>query len=78
MYNTIPKKRYEHTLAFLQKHVPKTAVILDLGIRNPFTEIMEANGYTVYNTAGEDLDLLPEIVKDYNCLLYTSPSPRDS
>ena len=65
MYNTLPKKRYDHTLAFLQKHIPAPAVILDLGIKNPFSEIMEQHGYTVFNTNGEDLDVLPEIVKKY-------------
>jgi len=60
-----PIKRYNHTLEFLQNVLPAPATILDLGVRNPFTEIMEKNGYTVYNTEGEDLDLLPEIVKNY-------------
>ena len=36
----IPSKRYKHTLAFLQKNVPAPATILDLGVRNPFSEIM--------------------------------------
>ena len=45
--------------------VPAPATILDLGVRNPFSEIMEANGYTVINTKGEDLDLVPEIVKEH-------------
>lgn len=66
MYNQLPKKRYKHTIDFLQKVLPAPATILDLGIRNPFSEIMEKHGYTVYNTEGEDLDLLPEIVKKYN------------
>ena len=65
MYIKIPSKRYEHTLAFLQKVLPSPATILDLGVRNPFSEIMEQNGYTVINTEGEDLDLLPEIVKKH-------------
>ncbi|CAM1363721.1 Methyltransferase [Tenacibaculum litoreum] len=65
MYSKLPKKRYEHTLKFLQKHLPAPATILDLGVRNPFSEIMEESGYKVYNTNGEDLDLLPEIVKEY-------------
>lgn len=72
MYITIPEKRYQHTLKFLKKHISAPAVILDLGIRNPFSEIMEANGYTVYNTEGEDLDLLPEIVKKYNVQVVTA------
>ena len=65
MYSKLPKKRYKHTLEFLQKHLPAPATILDLGVRNPFSQIMEENGYTVYNTEGEDLDLLPHIVKEY-------------
>jgi hypothetical protein len=65
MYKKLPKKRYEHTLRFLQESVPAPATILDLGIRNPFSEIMEENGYTVINTQGEDLDLVPEIVKEH-------------
>ncbi|WP_026777195.1 methyltransferase [Polaribacter sp. Hel_I_88] len=65
MYTKIPHKRYAHTLAFLQRVMPAPATILDLGIRNPFSEIMEQHGYTVINTEGEDLDLLPEIVKNH-------------
>lgn len=66
MYSTLPQKRYKHTMAFLKKHLPAPATVLDLGVRNPFSEMMEANGYKVYNTKGEDLDLLPQIVKEYN------------
>jgi len=58
-------KRYGHTIEFLQKVLPAPATILDLGTRNVFSEIMEQHGYTVYNTEGEDLDVLPEIVKKY-------------
>jgi len=66
MDNHIPFKRYAHTLKFLQSVLPAPATILDLGVRNAFSEIMEQNGYKVYNTNGEDLDLVPEIVKKYN------------
>ena len=59
-------KRYNHTIEFLQKVLPAPAIILDLGTRNDFSEIMEKNGYTVFNTEGEDLDLLPETVKKFN------------
>ena len=59
-------KRYNHTIEFLQKVIPAPATILDLGTRNDFSEIMEQHGYTVHNTEGEDLDLLPEVVKKYN------------
>jgi len=60
------QRRYTLTLRFLQKVLPAPATILDLGVKNPFSEIMEQNGYTVFNTSGEDLDILPEIVKKYN------------
>ncbi|MAN58364.1 MAG: methyltransferase [Flavobacteriaceae bacterium] len=58
-----PKKRYKHTLAFLQENIPTTNTILDLGIENPFSEVMRNNGYTVKNTQGEDLDLHTDAVK---------------
>jgi hypothetical protein len=58
MYDkTFPNKRYRHTLQFLQKHIPTSERILDLGVTNPFTEIMVNRGYSVENTKGEDLDL---------------------
>lgn len=65
MYDQIPTKRYKETIAFLQKVLPAPAKILDLGVRNPFSKIMEDHGYTVLNTNGEDLDLVPEIVRGY-------------
>ena len=58
-------RRYNLTIEFLQKVLPAPATILDLGTRNVFSEIMEQHGYTVINTEGEDLDLLPEVVKKH-------------
>lgn len=58
--DSFPQKRYKHTLEFLKKHIAPSEKILDLGVRNPFSEIMEQNGYEVTNTKGEDLDLRPE------------------
>ncbi|WP_422084217.1 methyltransferase [Ulvibacterium sp.] len=55
--NTYPGKRFKHTLEFLQKHVSIEESILDLGVENPFSEIMLKQGYTVENTKGEDLDV---------------------
>ena len=52
-----PHKRYRITLDFLSKHVPKELSILDLGVDNPFSEIMRQEGYDVSNTSGEDLDI---------------------
>lgn len=66
MYKKTPHRRYQLTLKFLQRTLPNPATILDLGVRNPFSEIMEQNGYKVINTEGEDLDLLPGIVKEHN------------
>ena len=58
MYNgKYPKKRYKHTLRFLKEVAPAPQTVLDLGVENPFSEIMKAEGYTVYNTKGEDLDI---------------------
>ena len=53
----IPKKRYNHTLNFVTSIIPKGTSILDLGVTNPFSEILKENGYKVTNTQGEDLDL---------------------
>lgn len=65
MENKTLSRRYDHTLKFLQRVLPAPATILDLGTRNAFSEIMEEHGYTVLNTGGEDLDILPEVVKKY-------------
>jgi hypothetical protein len=55
--NNFPNKRYRHTIAFLQKHINTSESILDLGVENPFSEIMKSSGYQVNNTSGEDLDV---------------------
>jgi len=54
---TFPNKRYRHTILFLKKHISTSESILDLGVKNPFTEIMHDQGYNVENTKGEDLDI---------------------
>jgi hypothetical protein len=66
MYHKLPQKRYSHTIEFMLRVLPAPAKILDLGIRNPLSEIMEQYGYTVHNTEGEDLDMLPDLVKKYD------------
>lgn len=58
-----PKKRYRHTQDFLKTVAPPPKSILDLGVENPFTEIMKAEGYNVSNTRGEDLDLDTQAVQ---------------
>lgn len=52
-----PHKRYRITLDFLKKHISTKETILDLGVENPFSEIMKSEGYQVENTKGEDLDV---------------------
>lgn len=58
-----PTKRYKHTLDFLKKNISTESAILDLGIENPFSEILKKEGFKVNNTKGEDLDIFTEAVK---------------
>lgn len=54
--HTYPEKRFRLTLEFLRKYVNPEERILDLGVKNPFSEIMSKEGFSVTNTTGEDLD----------------------
>ena len=57
MYETTHHaNRYRKTLSFLRLHIPKGSSILDLGVNNPLSELMQQQGYNVKNTAGENLD----------------------
>lgn len=58
-----PKKRYKHTLRFLNEVISKEEKILDLGVPNPLSEILLKEGFNVTNTNGEDLDLETNVVK---------------
>ena len=60
---TFPKKRYKQTFQFLNQFVDTDESILDLGVSNPFSEIMQSHGYNVTNTKGEDLDINTTAVK---------------
>lgn len=51
-----PHKRYKKTFQFLEKHISKSESILDLGVANPFSKLMQKEGFQVQNTSGEDLD----------------------
>lgn len=70
--NNFPNKRYRHTIAFLQKHINTSESILDLGVENPFSEIMKSNGYRVNNTGGEDLDIDFEKVSNSEAEVITA------
>jgi hypothetical protein len=64
--------RYRKTLQFLKEHVRKDEKILDLGVVNPFSEIMKQEGYDVRNTNGEDLDVDLDVVTSAGVDCYTS------
>ncbi|NJW53918.1 class I SAM-dependent methyltransferase [Salinimicrobium oceani] len=70
--NSFPNKRYKETIQFLEKVAPAPASVLDLGVRNPFSEVMEARGYDVANTKGEDLDLKTEVVRNSSAEIVTA------
>ncbi|WP_029037100.1 class I SAM-dependent methyltransferase [Salinimicrobium xinjiangense] len=67
-----PNKRYKETIEFLKAVAPAPANILDLGVRNPFSEVMESHGYSVSNTSGEDLDLDTTAVKNTSAEIVTA------
>lgn len=69
---TYPSKRFQHTLSFLQKHISTNESILDLGVENPFSKIMIAEGYQVENTNGEDLDLDFSFIQNSNTNVVTA------
>ena len=69
---TFPNKRFDITLEFLKKHISKSETILDLGVSNPFSEIMLTNGFPVTNTLGEDLDQNQESLKNSNADVVTA------
>ena len=58
-----PNKRFNITLDFLKEFISTDEKILDLGITNPFSEILTKEGYSVANTTGQDLDTDTSVVK---------------
>jgi len=69
---TYPNKRFKLTASFLEKHISTNANILDLGVANPFTEIMKQHGFKVENTQGEDLDLNTTTIENSNANVVTA------
>ena len=67
-----PHKRYKLTLDFLKNHISTSETILDLGVVNPFTDIMKENGYNVTNTNGEDLDSDTSAIENSDATVVTS------
>ncbi|WP_417558064.1 methyltransferase [Mesoflavibacter zeaxanthinifaciens] len=70
--NTFPHKRYKLTFQFLEKHISKSETILDLGVENPFTKILKANGFSVKNTKGEDLDIDTSTIENSDATVVTA------
>lgn len=69
---TFPNKRFKRTLEFLESHVNTSEKILDLGIENPFSNIMKDAGFDVENTKGEDLDLNTKTIENSNADVVTA------
>ncbi len=65
-----PSHRYHKTMDFVKKHLNTSDRILDLGVSNPFSEMLKQEGYSCVNTGGEDLDLEYDLSKygDYEVL----------
>src|SRR5690554_6445912 len=70
--NSFPKKRYRHTLKFLNETISKEDKILDLGIPNPFSEILLKEGFSITNTSGEDLDIYTDCVNTKEFVVVTA------
>lgn len=70
--NSFPKNRYEKTQKLLSRFTSVDESILDLGVENPFSNILRQSGYKVYNTGKSDLDLQPEVVKQYDVEVVTA------
>ena len=41
----------------MKQHILKTDSILDLGVKNPLSQLLKSEGFDIYNTGGEDLDI---------------------
>lgn len=69
---TFPNKRYKETLGFLESVINPSEKILDLGVENPFSEILKKHNFKVANTQGEDLDIDTTSVQDSNYDVVTA------
>ncbi|MBK8291141.1 MAG: methyltransferase [Flammeovirgaceae bacterium] len=66
------KKRYDKTWSFMQSSINQNESILDIGTPNPFSDRLQNQGLTVYNTTGLDLDESPESVRKYDADITTA------
>lgn len=56
-YQKVHQKRFDISVDFVKKHVSEDEKMLDLGVKNPLSELLAAEGYEIENTMGEDLDI---------------------
>ncbi|HDR50663.1 MAG TPA: methyltransferase [Mariniphaga anaerophila] len=70
--NSFPTRRYKHTRNFISRFISNEDRILDLGVENPFSNILKKDGFTVFNSGETDLDLHPEIVRDFEVDVVTA------
>ena len=66
------RKRFQKTMDFLNQHIEPSSSILDLGIKNPLSELMHAYGHKVENTNGEDLDENQSVLIKSNAEVVTA------
>jgi hypothetical protein len=71
-HNASLEKRFEWTTQFVQAHVPEGGRILDLGVPNPMSKALVAQGYVVENAFSEDLDFGCDAVKQKGFDAFTS------
>ena len=67
-----PTKRYNKTLDFVKQHISVGEKILDLGITNPLSKLLQKSGFIVANTTGEDLDVDFSAVQNSNAEVVTA------
>ena len=48
MYKKLPTYRYKKTLKMLKEVCPAPSVVFDLGVRNPFSDIMKKYNNNIY------------------------------
>lgn len=70
--NSFPELRYKNTKEFILRFVSSSEKILDLGVENPFTDVLKMEGFQVLNTGKADLDLEPDIVKGLDVDVVTA------
>ena len=69
---SFPHKRYRITTDFINKHIDKSELILDLGIKNPLSEALKEDGYQIVNTNGEDLDIDQSLILETKATVVTA------